>query len=390
MRDNNRVDTPPADPLEHLLHNAYIMVVFHVHGNETYTLQHAGKENMTVGSSQISWGVSGLNSTGSEKKPSGPVPGKQPDFFARLQASQAEIAGSGKNLPAKPVFLGRVTRQTPTVSHLLIQGPYKDACWDILGQKVNADKPFTRIPQGEAIYMNPDTHEILWGKQADDSQPATPAPALASVKTAPAMPEAIPLADSLDGAAARFMGIAYERMNCYELVVAGLETMGVQYRGQEGLGRYLMNQAVSDGMAVNRHLTGEGVTRAIGRDLHVTAFNQVPHVDAAVDKALEALFEKLEPGQILSFSTPTRGHTGIISRQGTTWTFINAGIMDNLVSGRPGGKGVGEERLAAEIRNWVTRAHRENSGLRITLGTPDPVKLARFQSGQDTGVSVRA
>jgi hypothetical protein len=363
---------------------------------------------MTIGSPQISWGVSGLNRTGSEKKTLDPVLENRPDFSAHLHAGQAEIAGSGNHLPANPVFLGRVTRQAPTVSHLLVQGPYKDACWDILGKKVNADKPFTRIAEGEAIYMDPDTCEILWGKQVEVPQSAAPAPLApvhvpaqatrvpapatavstpAPVNTAKALPET--RADSLDGAAAKFMGIAYERMNCYELLVAGLEKMGIQYRGQEGLGRYLMNQAVSDGKALNRHLTGEGVTRAIGRDLHVIGFDRVPHVDRAVNKALETLSRKLEPGQILSFSTPTRGHTGIISRQGETWTFINAGVMDNPVSGRPGGKAVGEEFLAAEIRNWVTRAHREHSGLRITLGTPDPAKLARFQPGADPGVSVR-
>jgi hypothetical protein len=355
---------------------------------------------MAVSSPQISWGETGLNGTGSGKNKTGPGPENQPDFSARLHASQAEIAGAGKNLPVKPVFLGQVTRQTPTVSHLLVQGSFKDACWDILGQKVNAGKPFTRIPEGEAIYMDPDTREILWGKQMDVQQRATrapaspalagPIPAPPPVKTAAAMPEKFPLADSLDGAAARFMGIAYERMNCYELLVAGLETMGVQYRGQEGLGRYLIDQAVNDGLAVNHHLTGEGVTRAIGRDLHVTSFNNISHVDRAVKKTLSALNKQLSPGQILSFSTPTRGHTGIISRQGKAWTFINAGVMDNPVTGRPGGKAVGEEHLAAEIRNWVTRAHNENSGLRITLGTPDPVKLARFQSGQDTGVSLQA
>jgi len=369
------------------LHNAYIMVVFHVHGNETYTLQHAGKENMTVGSSQISWGVSGLNSTGSEKKPSGPVSENQPDFSTRLRASQAEIAGSGKNMPVKPVFLGQVTRQTPTVSHLLIQGPYKAACWDILAENVNAEKPFTRIPEGEAIYMDPETREILWGTEMDSPKPAVPAPAPVKTST---LPKNLSRASSLDAAAAGFMGTAYERMNCYELVVAGLENMGVQYRGREGLGRYLMNQAVSEGMAVNRHLTGEGVTRAIGRDLHVTTLKQIPHAGRAVKQTLAALSEKLQPGQILSFSTPTRGHTGIISRKGNAWTFINAGVMDNLVTGRSGGKAVGEEHLAAEIRNWVTRAQKENSGLRITLGTPDPGKLARFQSGQDTVVSLQA
>jgi hypothetical protein len=131
---------------------------------------------MTIGSPQISWGVSGLNRTGSEKKTLEPVLENRPDFSAHLHAGQAEIAGSGNHLPGNPVFLGRVTRQAPTVSHLLVQGPYKDACWDILGKKVNADKPFTRIPEGETIYMDPDTCEILWGKQVDVPQSAAPAP----------------------------------------------------------------------------------------------------------------------------------------------------------------------------------------------------------------------
>jgi hypothetical protein len=64
--------------------------------------------------------------------------------------------------------------------------------------------------------------------------------------------------------------------------------------------------------------------------------------------------------------------------------------MDNPVTGRPGGRAVGEEFLKAEIRNWVTRAHQQESGLRITLGLPDPVKLARFQSGDDAKLSLKA
>jgi hypothetical protein len=355
---------------------------------DTVSRRCAGKETMAVGSPQISSVTPTQPGANPGRKSIGTELENQPDFSARLHAGQAEIAGSGNDLPAKPVFLGRVTRQTPTVSHLLVQGPYQEACWDILAENVNANKPFTRIPEGEAIYMDPDTHEILWGKQMDSH--ALTAPDASPMKTVSAMPENPPRADSLDGAAAHFMGIAYERMNCYELVVAGLETMGIQYRGQEGLGRYLINQAVDKGMAMNHHLTGEGVTRAIGRDLHVVALDSVPQVNAAVDQAMEALSEKLEPGQILSFSTPTRGHTGIVSRQENTWTFINAGVMDNPVNGGSGGKAVGEEHLAAEIRNWVTRAHRQNSGLRITLGTPDPGKLARFQSGKDPHLSLRA
>jgi hypothetical protein len=359
--------------------------------------QSAGKENMTVGNSQISWVTGPEHRDGSGKKPAGSGPGVSKDFSVRLNAVQAEIAGSGKNEPSSPVFLGRLTREAPTVSHLLVQGPYSAICWDVLSETVNADKPFTRIPEGEAIFMDPDTREILWGDDLagqtvagpgniGDSGPVEPA----GLVMAASHPQTDLPAVSLDTAAARFMGTAYERMNCYELVVAGLETMGVQYRGREGLGRYLVNRAVNDGMAVNHHLTGEGVTRAISRDLHVTTFHRINQVDAAVDKAMRELSGKLAPGQILSFSTPTRGHTGIVSRKGDVWTFINAGVMDNPVAGGVKGKAVGEEHLAAEIRNWVARAHREGAGLHITLGTPDPARLARFQSGEESRFSSRA
>jgi len=259
---------------------------------------------------------------------------------------------------------------------------------------VNADKPFTRIPEGEAIFMDPDTREVLWGKDMAGHTVAGPGNPPGPVQTAVSMPpvsseRALP-ATSLDTAAARFMGRAYERMNCYELVVAGLETMGIEYRGQNGLGRYLVDRALNDGKALNHLLTGEGVTRAIGRDLHVTTFSGITHVDGAVDKAMKELSDKLAPGQILSFSTPRRGHTGIVSRKGDAWTFINSGVMDNPVAGGIRGKAVGEEHLVAEIRNWVARARSEGAGLHITLGTPDPARLARFQGGGDSQFSSRA
>lgn len=368
---------------------------------EAWLARSAGKEIMAVENPRISLVTAPEHRAGSGNKPDGSVPGPPGNFSAQLTAVQAEIAGSGKKEPSSPVFLGRLTRETPTVSHLLVQGPYRSVCWDILSETVNADKPFTRIPEGEAIFMDPDTREIFWGKDAAGHEAAGPGstsgldnpsgPVETAGPVAPLSPPKTGFsAASLDAAAARFMGTAYERMNCYELVVAGLETMGVQYRGQNGLGRYLVDRAASDGMAVNHHLTGEGVTRAIARDLHVTTFHRISRVDAAVDRAMKELSEKLSPGQILSFSTPTRGHTGIVSRNGDAWTFINAGVMDNPVAGGVKGKAVGEEHLAAEIRNWVARAHREGAGLHITLGTPDPARLARFQSGEDLLFSSRA
>jgi len=396
--------------------------------------------NTHISNSQISTVTGPEFRAGSGKNSAGSPAGLSGEFSARLSAVQAEIAGSGKNDPSAPVFLGRVTRETPTVSHLLVQGPYQSECWDILSEKVNADKPFTRIPEGEAIYMNPDTREILWGEemtgQTEAGADASPGMAVSGASLggaesvssvgkaetkassgtvepgslsglaepgssagqaepsklamAPSHARADLPAASLDAAAARFMGTAYERMNCYELVVAGLESMGIQYRGSNGLGRYLVDRAVNDGMAVNHHLTGEGVTKAISRDLHVTTLGRIDQVDKAVNQAMQELSDKLVPGQILSFSTPSRGHTGVVSRRGDAWTFINAGVMDNPVIGGIRGKAVGEEHLAAEIRNWVSRAHRQGSGLQITLGTPDPSRLARFQSGEESLFSSRA
>jgi len=361
---------------------------------ETWLEQSAGEEIMAVENPQISLVTAPEHRAGSGKKTAESAPGTTGDFSGQLHAVQAEIAGSGKNEPSSPVFLGRLTREAPTVSHLLVQGPYRSSCWDILSETVNADKPFTRIPEREAIFMDPDTREILWGKDAAGHETAGPGTPSGPVETAEPVPSSLPTpgfsAASLDAAAARFMGTAYERMNCYELVVAGLETMGIQYRGQNGLGRYLVDRALNDGMALNHLLTGEGVTRAIGRDLHVTTLSGITHVDGAVDKTMKELSQKLAPGQILSFSTPTRGHTGIVSRKGDAWTFINAGVMDNPVAGGIKGRAVGEEHLAAEIRNWVARAHSEGAGLHITLGTPDPARLARFQAGDDSRFSSQA
>ncbi len=275
---------------------------------------------MTVGSSYISSDAFKQYASGSGPAKATYSKDDPKEFSVQLNQFQEKIAGSPKNTSSSSlVFLGRLTAHAPTVSHLLVQSPYKNECWDILANTVNADKPFTRIPDGEAIFMDPDTGEIMWGSETAGQTVSVPDLPVRDDETTvmPPLPDRPSLtAASLDAAAARYMGTAYERMDCYELVVAGLETMGIQYRGQEGLGRYLIDQAVGNGRALNHHLTGEGVTKAIGRDLHVVALESVPRVNAAVDQALNALSEKLAPGQILSFSTPTRGHTGVVSRRG--------------------------------------------------------------------------
>ena len=81
---------------------------------------------------------------------------------------------------------------------------------------------------------------------------------------------------------------------------------------------------------------------------------------------------------ILSFSTQTRGHTGIVSQNNQYWTYINSGRMDHHIGSHHDPKSVGEEFLAGEIKNWVKLAAKSGEHLKITLG--------RLNEGQLRGI----
>ena len=86
----------------------------------------------------------------------------------------------------------------------------------------------------------------------------------------------------------------------------------------------------------------------------------------------DEIYEEIEPllmkGSILSFSTQSRGHTGIVSQKNQYWTYINSGMMDHHVGSQSDLKRVGEEFLADEIKNWVKLAAKRDEPLRVTLG----------------------
>ena len=68
------------------------------------------------------------------------------------------------------IDLGRVTSDQPTVSHLLVKHPdYASKCWQIIHSEINANKPYTSIPEGTRIAYNQESREIVW--DTDDSQP---------------------------------------------------------------------------------------------------------------------------------------------------------------------------------------------------------------------------
>ncbi|UCH81471.1 MAG: hypothetical protein JSW20_02360 [Nitrospiraceae bacterium] len=174
------------------------------------------------------------------------------------------------------------------------------------------------------------------------------------------------------------IGTSYTKINCYGLIVMGLIKQGIQYYGHDGLGKQLANLALLDGLPEYAYLNGEGLVEKVGETIYSDSIHKISNAREATDIIYTDIAPYLREGLILSFSTTTRGHTGIISRQEDIWTYINSGVIDNQVS--PSGllKGVGEEFLKAEIKNWVVLAFSRKEPLTVTLGQIDTKRLKDF------------
>lgn len=86
-----------------------------------------------------------------------------PQAGSQGRAAQGRGEGFARELDAERIRLGTISRENPTVSHLLVNHPeYGDACWDIIHSEVNADKPYTRIPADTPIYMDPESGQLSW------------------------------------------------------------------------------------------------------------------------------------------------------------------------------------------------------------------------------------
>ncbi len=302
----------------------------------------------------------------------------------RFRAMLADKVGSMDSLGAAGsqglkkglLSLGTVTQEVPTVSELIYLSPYKKDCWRILAKRENAGKAYKQIMPGTEIFLDPTTSELVWKGNGVEKQSVEPAGHLA------AAPPPLPGQEGsqLTTAVRSFLGKAYSQMDCYELVVGGLKNMGVQYQGSGGLGEHLMEKAVNKGFAYNHYLNGEGLVAASGRNLYQKRIFKIDKADLEADKTMAEMMPFLRDGQILSFSTRTRGHTGVVSKIDDVWTFINSGDMDNNLAGANGKRAVGEETLKEEIRNWFGLARKRGEGLKLSLGAMDMEKLARFGS----------
>ena len=288
-------------------------------------------------------------------------------------AGTNDPAGAEK---APRIFLGSLSKGRPTVSHLLINNPkYGKECWDILSHGLNRSKAFTEIPVGTPVYLNADTREITWdGQMAASNVKKPPEPSPAEAYENKQVSKSDPFSEKLVGAVKPYIGTSYRKMDCFELLVNGLEKMGIQYRGPGGLGNNLIKMAVENGLPENHYLSGEGLIETSGSLVYTKS---IPAIRSSQTEAM-ALYKEIEPllgeGLILSFSTPSRGHTGIVSKKANHWTYINSGNMDHLIAGRRK-KGVGEESLAPEIRNWFRLAAGNGEALSITMGKLNERKL---------------
>jgi hypothetical protein len=301
------------------------------------------------------------------------------------------------------VKIGTITSKNPTVSNLLIRNSaLKKDCWNIIYAEQNQDKAYTRIPTGTDIFYDPATKELLWGdKVTNDTgqntmattagtmdrsetqgQGIAPLPAPAETETGTGS-----LSETLVNTVRSLIGKSYSDLNCYELVVAGLNNMGVRYSGGEGLASKMVSGALQKGLPMNAYLNGEGLIRFSGSETYRKTFMQVSDPEGQAKQVIAEIAQHLEKGSILSFSTESRGHTGIVSSKDGNWTFINSGVMDHSVDDTVTRKGVGEENLTQEIENWFKLAAGKNESLVITLGTLNSSKLAAYGAGRELAVS---
>ena len=281
-----------------------------------------------------------------------------------LQWSGQQVSISGNQL-----ILGQLNKNSPTVSDLLSQQDnFKAQRWDIIHSDINRDKAFTRIPDGSTVYMDSRSREISW----HSNKPGTAH--LNAANTPLAIAQNSPV-QKLDDAVKPYMGTDYKHLDCYTLIVNGLENMGIRYRGKDSLSSQLTARAQLDGRASNAYFTGEGLTEALGEKVYTRAITQVSDIARQTRDVFQEMKNLMQKGDILSFSLQTRGHTGVISQNNRQWTYINSGRLDHSINANAPRHGVGEESLLNEISNWIKLAQKRKEALQITVGRLDKKKF---------------
>lgn len=317
---------------------------------------------------------SGVLSESSIKKTS-----KNKGNFSAVLARAGKDGASAPLTPQAKESLGVITAENYTVSHLLVRNSkFAADTWNIIHSPINQNKDFTKIQPGAQVWIDPETKEISW-RQENLAEPAVQTRKNVHVRRSPDFSkEADSLAESLVRAVSQEIGKNYEDVDCYELVVKGLSSLGIQYSGRGGLKDALMNRALASSLPSNAYLTGEGLVNACGNNLFNGTYININDPDALAKEVYESLGPNLRHGGILSLSTRTRGHTGVVAARDDQWTYINSGRMDNNIGDRVPSLGVGQEDLLAELRNWFRLAKSRGEALSVSLGELNREKLMAY------------
>ena len=284
------------------------------------------------------------------------------------------------------IVLGTISKDYPTVSHVMQSHPdFRNNYWNIIYAEQNRDKPYTLMRKGTTVYLDPVTKEISWDKKTSGPESGGLA---AKINGHPAWNIARPtdetdsFSEDLANAVKTYFGKPYRDIDCYGLVVRGLSDLGIRYQGSGGLRERLEKMAEKDGLQANAYLTGEGLIKTSGAKVFSKSVPTIHNSRRDARDLFKEMAPYLKKGMLLSFSTPTHGHTGVISHNNQSWTYINSGRMDHQIGTRRASKGVGEELLSAEVRNWFKLAARANEPLHITVGRLEEEKLREIQLTQ--------
>lgn len=286
------------------------------------------------------------------------------------------------------VNIGSINSGHPTISHLLKKHPdYTNKAWDIIFSPANRNIPYDTLPLGTLVFIDPKTSELSFQKaetaklaQADDNKNTAQDTTSTSAQ---AVPDSDGFAKKFVDSVKTYLGRPYQKINCYGLVVRGLEDIGVNYKGTDGLRQHLVQMATDKGLRHNAYHNGEGLIEIAGTKLFDESFSAIKNAEQQADEVMNKIKPLLKEGMLLSFSTPYRGHTGVVSQKNGEWTYVNSGVIDHQVDGGKTTKRVGEETLAEEMTNWFKLAKNKRTSLKVSAGMFDTEKLkdkARFAS----------
>jgi hypothetical protein len=280
--------------------------------------------------------------------------------------SETDNIADEKGVSAQEVVIGTLSKDKPTVSHLFqANADFDNRFWDIIHAPVNSGKKFNSLTPGTQVVLNPKTMELTF-KNPPAARSNTQ---IAEVKNEEQNSVTAHIqAETLVDAVKPYIGTPYNKINCYGLIVRGLQNQGINYKGQGGIREKLVELAELHGLPRNAYFNGEGLVEKAGTKVFSKSMQHVSNSRELTNRIYSEMQPHLREGFILSFSTPTKGHTGIVSRHGDEWTYINSGLIDNNVSSGRVTRRVGEEFLEEELKNWVALAAKKKEPLTVTLG----------------------